>query len=158
MTYINLTRAEIELLAHCRSLTLWDASGEHTLDEGSSAWNGLVGAACDSADLLGVIREQRAEIERLTRELADTSAALETEKQCVARYLREHMTLRHGIHELDNIHRHERAYTALDPHDGRWYVYVKAECNDDRHADSLLELLRKLGASADDIGQTPDDA
>ena len=68
MTYINLTRAEIELLAHCRSLTLWDASGEHTLDEGSSAWNGLVGAACDSADLLGVIREQRAEIERLTRE------------------------------------------------------------------------------------------
>jgi len=93
-----------------------------------------------------LVRERDDEIERLTRELADTSAALETEKQCVARYLREHMTLRRGIRELDDIHRHERAYADLDPYDGRWYVYEHdGQCNDDRHADSLLGLVKKLG-------------
>ena len=32
--------------------------------------------------------------------------------------------------------------------DDHWYVFdSNGECNDDRHADTLLELVRKLGAA-----------
>ena len=63
------------------------------------------------------IADRDAEIERLTRELSKKTGELEQ--------------LARGIQELD---------------DGHWYVYERGgECNDDRHADSLLELVRKLG-------------
>ena len=154
MTYINLTRAEIELLADCRSITLRDATGEHVMDEGSSAWDGLMGAACDSTDLLLIIREQKAEIERLREEI---EAGGENARKLIES-LAEIDLLRRGIQELDVMHRLWRAYTSLDPDNGRWYVFVDGECNNGRRADTLIELVRKLGASADDIGQTPDDA
>jgi len=93
--------------------------------------------------LLTRAQEAEAKIERLTRELSEKTGELGR--------------LTRGIQELDDIHRHERAYADLDPHDGRWYVYERdGQCNDGRHADSLLELVRKLGASTDDIGQAPD--
>ena len=75
MVYVTLTRKEIELLADCRHITLRDATGErqfdtdHPVDTDHPAWNGLVGAACDSAYLLDVIRAQKAEVERLIREV-----------------------------------------------------------------------------------------
>jgi len=54
-----------------------------------------------------------------------------------------------GIHEVACIVECRLGMINVDRHDGRWYVYNEhGECNDDRHADSLLELVRKLGESA----------
>jgi len=82
------------------------------------------------------IADRDAEIERLTRELSEKTGELEQ--------------LARGIQELDDIHRTEQqwSYADRDPYDGHWYVYIRGECNDDRHADSLLELVRKLGNDA----------
>ena len=77
MVYVTLTRKEIELLADCRHITLRDAIGERQLDTDHPAWNGLVGAACDSTYLLDVIRELKAEIERLIQQLSRVQADVE---------------------------------------------------------------------------------
>ena len=58
----------------------------------------------------------------------------------------EHAQLVRGIHEVACIVECRLGKLNVDRHDGRWYVYNEhGECNDGRHADSLIELVRKLG-------------
>lgn len=86
-------------------------------------------AKFDTSNVLGdEMRKAAAEIERLTR----------------------------GINKLSRIIEGNYGMATVDRTDGRWYVYnVSGECNDDRHADTLLELVRKLGGSLDDQRETP---